>query len=246
MLTVVTCSRADDRAPPSVHFDFLKWNQLALPYAQFLIVEWGVPSLCWPALSEVLSDFERLHVIYVPQDVVDEHSRDGVFAEYTAKNVGIWRADDGLILSTNIDCFISPELAGQIRAACEIPQRMDTVYRAPRWDFKGDMSDSEAQTFIAKHHQAEAAGDFTMAHRAVWRYLEGYLEIPGQRAHLDSELIDHAQRRGCPITYLSPVWHRAHEPGTWRGQEVKLPVGARPKQPAWGLRDESFQLTGTP
>jgi len=239
-ITIVVCSRADARGSTGTLLHFMEWNWRVLPKAKFIIVEWGDPVGWRMPLHKTLKG-EDLSVVYVPDSVTAKYEKDGVFAEYTAKNVGIRRAGPGLVLATNIDDFIPPELATAILA---IEDGGGTVFRAERIDFDGEprLSGMPKEAFGKIHGPTGAAGDFTMLWRQDWDALCGYWERSGQRAHLDSELIDRARRAKFPITQLPLLWHKNHPPGSWHGQKPCQPFG-RPEgadASGWGLVDEDL------
>ncbi len=124
-LSVVATSRNDDHGGHLIErmqwfIDGLAWHAGTSGCGvELIMVEWNPPSdrpsladaLVWPSSADGL----RTRILTVPQEV---HERivgpDGIpMMQMLAKNVGIRRASAELVLATNIDVLLAPELFAQ-------------------------------------------------------------------------------------------------------------------------------------
>ncbi len=241
----------------------LTWNtrvfvQHGLPHT-FWFIEWGrEPGQPWLS-PKLAARFAACRCIMVPDEIVAAAQEAPVlFQEFTAKNIGIARAQTGLVIATNSDILFSAALVETLKNM--VPQD-GQIYRAPRHDFSAQgvwPADEREATWTAKHDLGEkftnASGDFTAATPATWALLGGYCESPRHVRHLDSELVTKAAYAGMPINILPPVYHRDHPESTkfhaqWRpcwGEEdegLRMANRIMPRCPQWGHRDCSLVIT---
>lgn len=220
--------------------EILRWNAarfdaVGLDY-DFCFVEWGMEQ-GRPWLSpELVKRFPRLRAIMVPDDTVAAAQVPPVrFQEFTAKNIGIAHAGDGLIVATNSDILFSTDLVKYLK---ELTPDDNVLYRAPRHDFScsGRLPEQESDfVWVQKYGVGawfnEAAGDFTAATRGGWAKIGGYCESGSHVRHLDSELVSRAVAVGLKPVETPPVFHKEHPESTRLAAVWKW---------EWGVYDPRF------
>jgi len=265
MIQIVLSGRNDSHGGESFAAKLvriLEWNSRALDRAgvphRFWFVEWGrEPGQEWlsPGLAE---RFPSCRCVMVPDELVRAGQQPPVrFQEFAAKNVGIARALDGLVIATNSDILFSAALARFLK---ELSPQDGRLYRAPRHDFSNQAPFPETEEDIVwtqKNEPGErftnASGDFTAATPATWALLGGYSESPCHVRHLDSELIAGALFLGMDIIVTPPVFHRDHPESTkfsakwrprWGEEDEALSLGKKlmPRASSWGHRHCGSQL----
>lgn len=243
MVHFVFCGRNDTHGGGSFGrklVQILQWNHRIFDTVGldhfFWFIEWGQePGRPWLA-PELTRKFSRLRAIMVPNDLVAAaHVPPVRFQEFTAKNIGLSRAGDGLVVATNSDILFPPELAGYLKA---LKPDDSCVYRAPRHDFKNETilpRQKKDFVWVRKYTVGskfnEAAGDFTAATPAAWERIGGYCESLSHMRNLDSEVVTRAVSLGLAPVQTPPVYHKEHPESThhlklWRWE--------------WGIHEPGF------
>lgn len=140
------------------------------------------------------------------------------FFEYMAKNVGIRRARDGYVLTTNADDIFSSEMVQQLATNS---WDENCFYRANRHDTEiGSGRGSNADEIIAdcaahvwrvvKHYDG-AGGDFMLMHKNRWATMHGHPELVSADT-IDTYTIELAKLRGMSeVVFDGPIYHQGHE-----------------------------------
>ncbi|MFA4909459.1 MAG: tetratricopeptide repeat protein [Desulfobacteria bacterium] len=240
MINIVFCGRNDKHGGTSFRdkvTSILKWNTRVFRKYNldhiFWFVEWGKePGMDWLS-PELTRQFESCRCIMVPDEIVNDAQEYPVrFQEFTAKNIAIVRATEGLVIATNSDILFPEVLVMQLK---ELVPDSNTFYRAPRHDFilNRVLPNDEADFVWSNRYDVgdkycEAAGDFLGCTPQVWEKIKGYSESPGHVRHLDSEAVIRAQVLRLEPVIFAPVYHKEHPESTKFENEWK---------PEWGIRD---------
>lgn len=254
--TIVYAARVDDYLP-RLRKSLCILSTLAYRIGfrpDIIIVEWN-PTPGNQGLAWELMDRPRLlpiRIITVSPEI--HNSTPGSdqlpFFEYTAKNVGIRRAADGMVLTTNADDIFSEAMVKRLASE---PWVKGCFYRANRHDTEigaavGSTADeiiqncSEHVWRIVKADDG-AGGDFMLMDRDRWAFMGGHPELVSADT-IDTYTIELAQKKGLQqIVFDEPMYHQGHaEQRTgWASifQRIGPSVHSGIMQNAenWGLRD---------
>jgi hypothetical protein len=266
-LSVVVTGRNDDygggfadRLLQTAAFNVARLMSTGLD-VELVFVEWN-PLAGRRLLSyAVLEQFSCARAFVVSADVHELYSRNPAmsFHEMPAKNVGIRHARGEWIVATNADVLIDDALCTVI-AGRDLPagglyraRRIDLAASTP-WELRDDpayrLPSGEGR--LTPSPVLGAAGDFCLAHRALWNDLRGYDErIRFSTRAKDWQFFLSASQRGIPIRFIGTIYHlehgqgfqntdpaeressTAHFGGPW-DIEYGLPVE---NEPDWGLAD---------
>jgi hypothetical protein len=234
-LSVVITARHDnyggsfrERIAAPLRFNYEKLSERGIAY-EVILVEWdpiaGRPLLC-DMLAAEFPDAARdvlRPIVVAPeyQKAMTQNPR-VPYLEYVAKNVGIRRAGAPFLLVTNADILLGREV---VDAIGERRLQPGTVYRAPRYDIKlgvdqsnvrwpalEDPANQVRQPDLKPPLLASAAGDFLLSDRDTFQRLRGFNEVyRATRAGLDLNFMVKAHGAGIPITEIGgPIYHVNH------------------------------------
>jgi hypothetical protein len=219
---------------------------------EVIIVEWN-PSPNALSLADALTMNRfgfRIRIITVSAEIHNSMRGSDVlpFFEYVAKNVGIRRAKNDYILSTNADEILSVEMGNRFAIGYF---DSDAFYRANRHDTNvGTVAGVEALELlwtarnnvyrIVKDFEG-AGGDFLMMHRDRWNEMHGNPELVSDDT-IDTYAIELAEAHGFKkIVLEEPIYHQGHtsQRDGWASiggsTSPDQNVGPRKNDDSWGL-----------
>jgi hypothetical protein len=237
----------------------IEWNSKVL-CDEVIFVEWN-PLPDRPLLSPALTkDYSNLRCYVVPREIHEEISVNPRMPvmEYFAKNAGIRRARSEFICATNSDILWDCNVR---RMRWLLDERLVFVTR--RKELRWDGSDPTQRYLRDAQHLIEyrygwkqmldyGCGDFTLAHRDLWKKARGYDEsLKNERIHCDSRgLFQLLSIGGAPV-HIGFHYHLFHQTtssalgNASHGKIFEYDKNLPYENPSnWGLGDTEEELIG--
>jgi hypothetical protein len=268
VIAIVIAGRNDDhggdfrgRFMSAARFNDHVLTEAGIPH-RFVFVEWNSPSASGEMSRDFVGRFPEA-TAYVCGPAWHRHVCDNphmVFMEFFAKNVGIQRSKDPVILCTNSDVLFGRDVIAILK---EWRNMADSVlYRTVgRFDVRSavtyDTADQLDENVVDRCHATapaytDGSGDFQCATKTTWNQLGGFDEnIRWAKIHKDARLCHQMLALGGKVVARGACFHRRHEDSYLRSPLRKkriapwgLEYNPRKHLPyvndsGWGLRDVS-------
>lgn len=216
-------------------------HTMSRTFDEVLVVDYGSVEPFAPVLREALGEhLGNIRVITVPRSWVLEHTGDDhTFADTTARNIGVRRARNDIITSSNIDIIPAPLSAFDFnqydpRVFYTSPKYMIEQPWISTWREQG-LSWEGIQNVLCRDRtsyyrqggfdgdpwsKVSGCGDFQLGHRDIWYHpaVRGFEEAFTLRNHADSNLhkkiIEFAKTDVQPAPFFHLFHQSHHQPTT--------------------------------
>lgn len=269
MLSVITNARNDDyesagEAPyldrffRSVEQNCSKLEAAGIEY-EYVVVEWAPYKELLCNLTQTKPLFERFASLRTVVADASLGKEDGlsskIYFEYFAKNIGLRQSKYDNILLINSDCWISPELADEIKSV--LPLDKTKFYRT-RYRGQTNLKNEIVMLPQDLHHPwnkdscvcGPYSGDFLLASRtALVDVGQGYDECnPSHRntfqTGMDGELLWNMYHRGIALEFLNQPYYHINHPKSGRQYSEYRDGVKYENRPTWGWINSPSRTEG--
>lgn len=251
-LSIVIPVKNDNYGGNLIHRAIISINNALDTADEVILVDWksnGQP--LFDELIPYLPHIGKIKSIVITPEFIKEnlpHLYDYAIVETIARNVGIRRASNDVILSTNIDTIYSLSLHNfsllekdtlYTAARRDIPENIHLPFWNNYYTFKmycmTNIHNFPAKPDCVVNSQAVwdagdiyslvvCCGDFQLAHKDLWYKIRGFEESATGRCYADSNLMKKGYLNGKIDKLDIPLFHLNHGNGADRLPNEILPI----------------------
>lgn len=260
-ITAVITSRNDNYGENLVERATLCLNSMRAWFNEVIYVDWNSPTRS--LLEEIKGDLNPngcplKHIVVTKEQAAqllpDPKAQN--CCEVLGRNIGIRRASNDWIVSTNIDIIPTPLLFTE-----DVPAGIEknTFYTVARYNLteevwkqllsiKTDVAQITERLYQHRHQflqmvdatdgvsQVVCCGDFQIAHRSIWEKIRGFEESMVYRAFADTNVMLKARVAGFNLAKLGyTCYHCNHYNADYYKQHEVKPLNDKRYITEWGI-----------